>query len=77
MATITYAFIPGQEIWVITSCGIKKGTVVQVLATETTTLSTLTYDVLFDGAAYTNELTEADIFATKADALAEYDVRLG
>lgn len=77
MAIITYNFIPNQDIWVITDCGIKTARVIQVRATEKVSVSELKYDVHLIADSTTVELEEADMFADKATALAAYDIRLG
>lgn len=83
MATITYNFIPAQEVWVITQpegcdiVGVHKGEVIQVRAKEATNISVLEYDVRLVGQRNTVVFTEDDMFIDKATALVEYDTRLG
>lgn len=77
--TISYLYDPNQTVWVITPCGesltVLQGAVVRVKGTVLTSTQ-VTYDVRIGTNAGTEEFAEADVFATLADAVAEFEVRL-
>lgn len=79
---IAYSHEPATEVWVITpagtTCGsaVKTGVVVQVRANVLTTGTNVNYDIRLGTEAGTTEFLDADIFATLADAVAEYEIRL-
>jgi len=79
---IAYSFDPGQVIWVIdeTVCTsgltVLQGTVVRVRGELLITTSTVNYDIRIGTNAGTKAFVEADIFATLAEAVAEYEIRL-
>jgi len=80
MATITYAYDAGSEVWIITdnNCdpAVVSGLVIQVRGTALTTGTTIEYDIRLAGQDGTTPLAEADIFATLNDAVTEYETRL-
>lgn len=86
--TINYQFDPDQDVYVIEQiqCSNNKeglvvhpATVVRVF-TEVLINSSgsdnLRYDVRIEGRSGTIELEESDVFATKADAITEYETRI-
>lgn len=77
--TISYLHDPNQTVWVITPCGeglvVLQGVVVRVKGTVLASTE-VTYDIRIGNNAGTEEFAEIDVFATLADAVAEYEVRL-
>ena len=82
MATVTYAYIPDQAVWVITSdealcpIAIRSGVVLRVRISVLATGTTITYDVQIDGENGTEPFLEADVFATLPEASTAYEIRL-
>ena len=83
--TIDYLYDPNQSVFVIEPCdvddarsgtAVRPGKVIQVRGEVLVTQSLLFYDVQVDGQSGTTEFIEADVFATLADAVAEYELRL-
>lgn len=80
MGTVTHIFDPEQEVYVIHTCNdkpyISMGVVLRVRI-EVLALSTqILYDVRLGGDLGTTVFAEEDVFATKLDALVEYDARV-
>jgi len=78
---IAYSYEPETAIWVITpggSCNsaVKTGVIVQVRANVLSTGTVVKYDIRLGTEAGTDEFLDADIFATLADAITEYEIRL-
>jgi hypothetical protein len=78
---IAYTHEPGDTVWVIITVGdcaaaVKSGTVIQVIATALITTTTVAYHVRLGTDNGTTEILEDNIFATLADAVAEYEIRL-
>ena len=79
--SINYLYAPNQTVWVITACSgsisaVRSGVVIQVRGTALITETTVRYDIRLDGDKGTTEFVEANVFATLAEAVAEYESRL-
>ena len=78
---IAYAYEPEAIVWVITTSNgcasaVKEGTVIQVRINVLSTSTTIKYDARLVDDIGTTEFIETDIFATLADAINEYEIRL-
>lgn len=76
MPVLNYLYAPNDNVYVIDSCGVKTGVIVQVRFNSVINADTLQYDVRVEGAAGTDVFVEADIFPDKATAVAEYETRI-
>lgn len=76
MATVTYQYIPDQQVRVITDCGIKSGTIVNVNIDVLASGTNILYDIRLDGELGTTQFEEADVFADLTSALTEYETRI-
>lgn len=78
--TIAYLYDPNQTVWVIDEVNevlaVREGKVVRVRAEVLITSGKLVYDVRVGQEAGTKEFVETNLFATLADAVAEYELRL-
>ena len=84
--SINYLYDPNQDVFVIDECenpsgvgdiiAVRPGEVIQVRGEVLVTESNLFYDIRVDGQSGTTEFIEADVFATLAEATAEYELRL-
>lgn len=83
--TINYLYDPNQGVFVITDCdvddptgiiAVREGVVKFVRGDVLTTGTTITYGVSLTGQSGNVEFLEVDVFATLADAVAEYEIRL-
>jgi hypothetical protein len=81
MATVTYAYVPNQSVYVINECSDKtpfvtSGLVIRVRVEITVTETVIKYDIRLFGDGGTTEFVEADVFFDKALAVAEYETRI-
>lgn len=82
MATITYAYIPDQAVYVITSSAlacpsaIRPGIVIRVRAEVLAASNKVEYDIQVDTDNGTTSFLEEDVFGTLLDAQIEYSNRL-
>jgi len=84
--SINYLYDPNQDVFVIAECdnpdaagtiiAVRPGEVIQIRGEVLVTDTNLFYDIRVDGQSGTTEFIEADVFATLAEATAEYEIRL-
>jgi len=76
MPVLNYLYTPNDNVYVIETCGVKPGVIVQVRFNSVINANTLEYDVRVEGNAGTDKFVEADIFPDKTTAVTEYETRI-
>ncbi len=85
MPAITYTYVPGQTVWVITggSCptAVRTGDVsnvrINIISVGSPNTDEILYSIPLTGDNGPTTFSEVDVFVTLALATAEYETRLG